>query len=550
MLRFFQLHLWKVGLLAIALMAVSCQPSGSNADALFVQVPDRADHLDFPTPLSSNNPWDVNQTLEKQLMAEGKFAETQRLFEVLSWQAFIGLNWPTNAEGAPQPTLTDSGEPVWFGWKEVFEVYKSDGSAPSPWGESESQADLGREFPKEAKVLFRTSKFSEFQHSDVVNEIDQAFTAAIWDQNGNPVRYEVRMNEAEFDYVVANELYNFDGQIAFHKTGNTVAFPEGDVETPGAVEIKIAWKVMTPEDKAERYYTTKAFVFNEDSTYTEETVGMIGMHISLKTKSSPQWIWSTFEHVDNLETNALDGIKPSFNDPDCATCPINLFPDTMGQEVVKNQIQRVIPIPQATQELNQQVQGILSGAGSVFQYYQLIGAQWPTDPSSPPFPYDGELKLPEAVTNKSGGKPTPAYLTNMIMETYFQGSTLDPNTLAAIKKAENGNSDVFNLFVGNGTNPVPITQRSYNEPQNAFNVLIGNQPAYSQIQGFPRDKDVAVSRSMIFGTESCMGCHFSGAIAIGDTLVDGVRTPQFGKPGSADFSWLIQLKAHFKTDSN
>ena len=28
-------------------------------------------------------------------------------------------------------------------------------------------------------------------------------------------------------------------------------------------------------------------------------------HFATKTVSSPQWIWATFEHVDNLEVNPL-----------------------------------------------------------------------------------------------------------------------------------------------------------------------------------------------------------------------------------------------------
>ncbi|GAB4417921.1 MAG: hypothetical protein OHK0039_28850 [Bacteroidia bacterium] len=160
------------------------------------------------------------------------------------------------------------------------------------------------------------------------------------------------------------------------------------------------------------------------------------------------------------------------------------------------------------------------------------------------------LALPDAVTNKSGGRPVPAFLTNMIMETYFQGSTMDPNTLAALQAAEQ-NQTVFNLFVGNGKKPVPLTQRSYNVPQNGFNALIGNQPAFSQIQGFPRDRDLINTRSLIFGTESCIGCHYSGSICIGSTMttVGGKqqRQPVFGPAGAGDFSWLLQLKAHFKS---
>ena len=367
-------------------------------------------------------------------------------------------------------------------------------------------------------LLYRTSKFAHLSDTDYADEIDQAFSAPIWDQNGNMVGYEVRMNEVEFDYIVKNELYNLDGQIKFSENGTkVVTFPSGNKKQQGAIEIKLAWKIMADDDPfLDRYYHRTACVLNPDNTFTEATVGMVGMHISTKTVSSPQWVWATFEHVDNLEVNVLathngHNLKPSFYDPNCQTCPINVFPDTSA-DLVKNQIQRVLPIAMATQALNTQVQGVLGAANSPLQYYQLIGAQWPTNPTKAPYPVPPpsdttKRAVPEAVINKAGGDATPVYLTNMVMETYFQGAT-------------------------QGTD---------------FNYLIANEPAWLQIEGFPQQ-----TTELIFGTESCVGCHASASIAVGDTIINGKRTAIFGQrylyesQAIGDFSWLMQLKASFK----
>jgi hypothetical protein len=54
-------------------------------------------------------------------------------------------------------------------------------------------------------------------------------------------------------------------------------------------------------------------------------MGLVGMHIAVKTRSSPQWVWATFEHVDNLQADDLTMVKingnrrrlrPTFNNPD------------------------------------------------------------------------------------------------------------------------------------------------------------------------------------------------------------------------------------------
>ena len=497
---------------------------------------EKESYLNFPAKLSPTTPYDVDTALEKKLLSENKFAETQRIFEVLSWQMFISLNWPVNEKGEPMPDITDKGSRIWEHWKESYEIFKEDGSAPWGWGSKiylpEELSNKIKEAPKE-EILFRTSKSASFGEdqwhrsgkgrafTSQEDEVDQAFTSPIWDQNGNIVRYEIRLNKPTVDYIVTNELYNIDGQIAFSKEKKTVSFPSSSIGTEGSIELKFAWKeIVEGKDFPERYFTKPAYVLTPDGSLKKVTVALVGMHIATKTQSSPQWIWATFEHVDNLETDALtkiDGryLKPSFYDPDCAICPVNLLPDST-KKLLKNQIQRVLPIPVATQELNKQVQGILKSKNSFWQYYQLIGTQWPTDPSAPAYPLNStKYILPDAVSNKSGGSPVPLYLTNMVMETYFQGGTIVGATKATSQ----------------------------------YNKYLGNEPAYFQIEGGPQYVDTSNTRKIIFGTEGCVTCHSSASIAIGDTLIKGVRTAIYDYPRKADFEWLLQRKAHFKKDT-
>jgi len=518
-------------------------------------------YLKFPTPLNPETPWDVDRALQNKLMKEGKFVEVQRLFEILSWQWFISLNWPMDAEGNPLPTITDDGTPEWYGWKESYEVFRPNGQKPTPWGtfnlpdHFKSAVDYNNE-----KILFRSNKFVDFNHPDIEDEIDQAFTGPIWDQNGNITRYEVRMNKVEFDYVLKHELYNYDGQIKFSKTHGDVVFPEGNRKDAGVIEIKVAWKILEESDIASRYFTTDGYVISEDGqSYTKEKVGMVGMHISSKTESSPQWIWTTFEHVDNLEVNELevvDGkpLKASYNDPNSIEA-VNVFPDTARQKregkPFRTQIQRIDPISGATQALNSDVQALLRAAKSKLQYYQQIGTQWPTDPEAKPYTYGntgGAVKdtiytLPEAVTNKSGGKPTPTYLTNMIMETYFQGGTIVGN-----------NDQVVQTFLqrSNANEPYKVVYQdtlgnSTTNPNTGFDIYMTNEPAYFQMNSSPVAYDTSNTHRLIYGTESCIGCHFSSNIATGYTLnADGTKSPVFNsRPSSADFSWLLNQKPSF-----
>jgi len=77
-----------------------------------------------------------------------------------------------------------------------------------------------------------------------------------------------------------------------------------------------------------------------DAPCLERTLGLVGIHIVHKTTSRPQWIWTSFEHRDNVpeqkEVDAHDAdpannkLNSSYNfyDPSCAAdkCPINETP--------------------------------------------------------------------------------------------------------------------------------------------------------------------------------------------------------------------------------
>src|SRR5271165_7212382 len=64
----------------------------------------------FPLPFSPDLPYDVNRAVVDRLDQQGRVLEAQREFDILSWQAFIALNWPAAADGSParDKTIADS----------------------------------------------------------------------------------------------------------------------------------------------------------------------------------------------------------------------------------------------------------------------------------------------------------------------------------------------------------------------------------------------------------------------------------------------------------
>jgi len=71
---------------------------------------------------------------------------------------------------------------------------------------------------------------------------------------------------------------------------------------------------------------------------------------------------------------------------------------------------------------------------------------------------------------------------------------------------------------------------------------------------------VTPDRTIVFGTESCVGCHFSAGTAVAfkrdengkPVMKDGLpvaiygKNGSFGQTGSADYVWQFQLKARSK----
>jgi cytochrome c len=214
------------------------------------------------------------------------------------------------------------------------------------------------------------------------------------DQRGNPVYFEIRLNRVFVDYIVANKLYDAESQAKLTQVD----------APPGSILVKAAWRVLGPDESD--FYSTEALVpahpLSGSSEKRRVKVGLVGFHIMHKTPSAPQWIWSTFEHVRNV-----NGPDASFHNVRCVDGAVNI----QTPDGVPNQVTRVIPIPDGDPhlpEINKTVRAAL--APSVFQHYEQIGTQWPVPAST-------EQEHPTVFEVR------PALLGNTVLETYIQNTS-------------------------------------------------------------------------------------------------------------------------------
>jgi hypothetical protein len=327
----------------------------------------------------------------------------QSPMDSLSWQTFVALNWPASEKenGVPDTSTVIGGQykhgyypdmrgspVVWETYKDVNDIFLPDGKPPSPFKD------------KTRHVLF--------------DDTESFTTSPLNDQNGRHVYYEVRLNEVEYNYIVSRKLYLKANQTP------PITFPPGDPATreAGSVHVKAAWKILNidgpgQKDNPDRFYTTEALIYNpgKPSAFLAK-VGLVGLHIVHKTASRPEWIWATFEQVDNAAdlpqgTNPITPGTYNFTNATCpvATCTPNQTVSADSTQPV--QVLRVTPIEGDAQTLNQQWQAALRNWNpkSVWQYYQLISTQWPAAPEN----------------TKIYGGPQPPFLANTVIETYFQG---------------------------------------------------------------------------------------------------------------------------------
>ncbi len=457
--------------------------------------------------------------LNSSKVPEGPQADaSKKELYALAWQQFIALNWPvksniTGNRANPNSNsdstflkVTPSVLPrvVWSTYASKAEVFNfQTGSLPA-W------STLGKpvyQYKTQPTPLNSGDKFDLFNNLDENNEIGEAvvFGGAGLGNNsgGNQVLYEAKINEAEYNYLRKYNLQNkttatnwADSTVKYlNQFGGTclseeaaaqevICFPCADGTQQGAIEIKAAWRKLNGNDDLSRYYVQNVLVYKNDGNtrkYTNQAYGLIGLHIIRKTKNYPTFIFTTFNHVDNIKSGiyynnsiALEGQTPPFYQyykkdatgkqiPDTTYDPTHKYIQT-GNIAVKTQ-NEVHKIPSELDSFNMAVQNRIKteSSNSVWQYYELLGVQ-----ATP-------VDLKNADTDDS------YYLANDVIETDYTlrrftgafanptGILLDAHNINKMGKVYSmggckgchGNAQVsgndFSFLLGNGVISAPDT---------------------------------------------------------------------------------------------
>lgn len=486
-----------------------------------------------PPQVSCLIPADVQGALQ-----QNNGNSVQRAANLFSWQQFIALNWPADVrrgEPAAEQPITAPGPRVWETWKEAYEALPAHGVKPQPWRHRQDipQACRGQT----DKVLMRTAKVSDVLDATLqALPADATLEAELKDQRGRLIRYEIRLNQTVFHYLRSNRLYHGREQAK----AQAVNYPAG------SQIVKAAWREIDSDDDA-YFLTTDACVCNasvggEPSACDVKPMGLAGFHIMTKTASAPQWIWSTFEQIDN--TLAVHPAVTPLNDAACPPerCP----PNRQTERGIPTQLSRVSSIPNTDPncadpktsidnlaQLNHDVQQSPLLANAPLRYYELVGTQWPLR---------GDSTQPKTVFDVR-----PQQLANTTMESFSQTTS---SCMGCHAMARTLNPDAFVSadfsFILNNAQPQPRGTHCVNveASESCSNRIVGplpQQPRYPwERQHWPaiqlgyaaatRTYEV-LGRKNVGNRLHCESCHLNAG-------------------GNPDAAWWVDIEHRYPREHN
>jgi hypothetical protein len=346
-------------------------------------------------------------------------------FDEFSWRSFLAMVWPAapghrGIADADKP-VGSPGPRVFETMKSLWEVFHDDGSAPAPDFQAYDNAAYNA---CNTKAQFGDLVLASFSGIDDIGQAGAGeLTGPLVAQNGRYVRSQTLYNQTAFDFIVRNRYY---------LRSNLPKVPSPRPATPvmefpiGSVIVKAAWLDMAgfPAGQVKRYYTRTATV-REPGTgaCALTTVGLVGLHIIQKTPGRPQWIWSSYEQIDNVPPSRFgEPVKFTFNDggktPMPVENPLTVLP-LARQPVAPFNVERPFnaKVHPKTELTNYQYQELLKD--TVWQYYGIVVTQWPRMEGNQALPVPASQN--GDITNTFPGAGAFSAFANVSMETFDQG---------------------------------------------------------------------------------------------------------------------------------
>ncbi|MDB5008501.1 MAG: hypothetical protein JWP45_2894 [Mucilaginibacter sp.] len=357
-------------------------------------------------------------------------SDAKKLSE-FAWEVFLALNWRSSfslngKRDYPDTTWSYKDTSAAYPDLDVWETFAhrtelrpySDKMLPFNTPPHYSFGDV-------LKPANASASFTLFNNLDENNEIGSCdmYAQVNLYQKQYQVLYEAKVNSEEYNYVLNNyptkasllqATTNTQQNIAKYKAyypntsqiandnstcdcpaaAKVICLPCGNGKNTGTMEIKAAWRRLTPKDTASKFFTRNVIYYTKapdgSIVYNNTTYGLIALHIIHKTKNYPDFIFATFEHVD-VQLDSMGYV----------------LLDKKGNETGKLRTPTRDPIRSVTEASTNYVHNKLAH-NSIWRNYRLVGVQ-----AKP--------------TNDSTSTATNFFLSNYVVESdstlsHFNGS--------------------------------------------------------------------------------------------------------------------------------
>ena len=208
-----------------------------------------------------------------------------------AWQAFL---YETQATGGQAAFL---GQPT---FEDVFKIKESPLFA-------DQRPNLLSLAPRSSKV----SNKDESKHFRMNDLLQAGSQQVLVDPRGNVIWYAIHLNKTYKAFV---DDYGLTDRKTLDHMPVDLTF------RTGSIELKSAWQIVTgPTPK--NYITTKALIPVFKTTSTGDivkdgdktrvvTVALLGIHVVGTIEGHPEFVWSTFEHVNRKKKDWVRDVAP------------------------------------------------------------------------------------------------------------------------------------------------------------------------------------------------------------------------------------------------
>ena len=248
----------------ITLAGYSCQktqPANTNVSPTAVASPAQLPPWPKGFPQAMPSPV-ISGNIPRQVVISGSPATPQDarpFFDNFSWESFIALNWPalSGARGVPNNPndqaiffTAPNGTPVvWGTYKDSFDLFGQKDQRPSAWDKPSPAGPCGT---TDQKTLIFITK-----GDTALMQTKEAFSFPLIDQRSNLVYYDIRYDEAEYNFIRGQDsdpsswLYLLKNLAPKENAQFGVQMPMTTTSALGSIMVKAAWRLSTSSRRSQ-----------------------------------------------------------------------------------------------------------------------------------------------------------------------------------------------------------------------------------------------------------------------------------------------------------